>query len=171
MEREIVAQTAVEYAGNPAIEEVAVIGVGNLLMGDDGIGIHVVEELNRRVYPPNIEILDAMMDPFLVLEYLDKKDLGIIVDAYHGGKAPGTVHIVSLNTNELDKYTEDFNLSLHDFKFLDALRAAEQAYQLPKKIVLIGVEPDQLKPTMELSPLIRKAVPEIIKKIEGIIGK
>jgi hydrogenase maturation protease len=155
-----------EVIQEQSLKKIVVIGVGNLLMGDDGIGIHVIGELEKRSYPPNIEIYDAMMNAFLVLEYLDKKDVGIIVDAYHGGEAPGKVHIVSLNPNKLDRYTEDFNLSLHDFKFLDALRSAEQAYQLPKKIVLIGVEPDRLEPTMELSPRIRKAVPEIIKRIE-----
>ncbi len=155
-----------EVIQEKSLKKIAVIGVGNLLMGDDGIGIHVIGELEKRDYPPNIEIYDAMMNAFLVLECLDKKDVGIIVDAYHGGESPGRVHIVSLNSNELDKYTEDFYLSLHDFKFLDALRSAKQAYQLPKKIVLIGVEPDWLQPTMELSPRIRKAVPEIIKKIE-----
>jgi hydrogenase maturation protease len=97
---------------------------------------------------------------------LDKKDLGIIVDAYYGGESPGRVHIVSLNPNKLERYTEDFNLSLHDFKFLDALRSAEQVYQLPEKIVLIGVEPDRLEPTMELSSRIKNVMPEIIKRID-----
>jgi hydrogenase maturation protease len=147
-------------------KSIAVIGVGNLLMGDDGIGIHVIGELEKRSYPPNIEIYDAMMNAFLVLECLDKKDLGIIVDAYHGGESPGRVHIVSLNPNKLERYTEDFNLSLHDFKFLDALRSAEQVYQLPEKIVLIGVEPDRLEPTMELSSRIKNVMPEIIKRID-----
>jgi hydrogenase maturation protease len=155
-----------EVIQEQSLKKIAVIGVGNLLMGDDGIGIHVIWELEKRGYSQNIEICDAMMNAFLVMEYLDKKDLGIIVDAYHGGGSPGKVYVVSLNANELDRYTEDFNLSLHDFKFLDALRSAEHAYQLPKKIILIGVEPDRLDPTIELSPRIRKVMPEIIKRIE-----
>ena len=151
------------------MEQIAVIGVGNLLMGDDGIGIQVVEELKKRDYPPNIEIHDAMMNAFLVLEYLDKKDRGVIVDAYRGGKEPGALYVVRLNMKELDRFTDEFNLSLHDLKFIDALKSGRHAYRLPQEIVLIGVEPERLEPTMELSPRLKKTVPEIIKKVEEII--
>lgn len=97
------------------------------------------------------------------------KDKGIIVDAYQGKKEPGNIHVVRLNLDELDRYTDDFNLSLHDLKFIDALKSGKHAYRLPQEIILIGVEPERLEPTMELSPRLRKAVPEIIKKIEEII--
>ncbi|GBE18787.1 hydrogenase 2 maturation protease [archaeon BMS3Abin16] len=150
-------------------KKVVVVGVGNLLMGDDGIGIHVVQELKKRKYPQNLEAYDAMVNAFLALEYLDNKDLGIIVDAYQGGKEPGTLFEVSLNPGDLDTYTDEFNLSLHDLNFLDALKSGQEAYHLPEEIILIGVEPSVLEPRMELSPCLMEAVPKVIKRIEEIL--
>ena len=150
-------------------KKVAVIGVGNLLMGDDGVGIHVVEELKKRSYPKNIKVYDAMMNAFLVLEYLDKKDLGVIVDAYQGGGEPGSLYELSLNPRNLDSFTDEFNLSLHDLKFLDALKSGQDSYQLPRKIILLGVEPGALEPVMELSGSLQKTMPDIIRRIEYIL--
>lgn len=72
-----------------ALGKIAVIGVGNLIMKDDGIGIRIVQELQRIELPPNVEVQDADTNAFVALEYMDGKDKAIIVDAYKGGEKAG----------------------------------------------------------------------------------
>jgi hydrogenase maturation protease len=146
------------------VKKVAVIGVGNLLMGDDGIGIHVVRELDKLKLPENIEVYDAMTNSFMVLEYMDGADKAIIVDAYRGDKKPGSIYKFRFNPDE-HKYTDRMELSLHDVDFIDALNSGRHAYNYPPEIVIIGVEPENVYLSMELSTTLKNAIPRIIKEI------
>ncbi len=144
--------------------KIAVICVGNLLMGDDGIGIHVVRELEKLELPDNVKVYDAMTNSFMVPEYMDGADKALIVDAYNGNKNPGSVSKFKFNPGEHD-YADRIELSLHDMDFIDALNSGRHAYSYPPEIVIIGVEPENVHLSMELSATLRKAIPGIIKEI------
>ncbi|MGB2728194.1 MAG: hydrogenase maturation protease [Halobacteriota archaeon] len=153
-------------------KKIAIIGIGNLLMGDDGIGIHVVKELveNRRMsIPQGVEIYDGMTDSFLVLEQMEGADKAIIIDAcdMNAKDPPGSIKKFKFKFDK-DKDEEDFdsfNLSLHDFDIFNALRISKHTHELPAEIIIVGVKPESIKYDMELSPRLEKAVPEIIKII------
>lgn len=146
--------------------KIAVIGVGNLLMRDDGIGIHVVEELKKMDLPSNVGVYDAATNAFAVLEFMDKKDRAIIIDAYKKGGNPGSVYRLSFNPRE-EAPPENFNLSLHDLNFVDAIRSGEGAYELPPETVLLGVEPKEIEVGIGLSPELEKVIPELIERVRG----
>lgn len=147
---------------------VAIIGVGNLLMGDDGVGIHVIKELEKMDLPAKVEVYDAMTNSFMVLEYMDGADKAIIVDAYKGDKKPGSIYKLKFDPEAL-KYQDRVELSLHDMDFIDALNSGKEAYTYPPEIVIIGVEPEKVSLDTELSPTLKKAVPEVIKAVLGEI--
>lgn len=143
---------------------VAIIGVGNLLMGDDGVGIHVVRELEKIDLPANVDVYDAMTNSFMVLEYMDGAKKAIIIDAYTGGRKPGSIYRIRFDPEAL-KYSDRVELSLHDMDFIDALNSGREAYNYPGEIVILGVEPERVSLNTELSPTLRKALPEIIKTL------
>lgn len=145
-------------------KRIAVIGVGNLLMGDDGVGIHVVWELEKLDLPANVGVYDAMTNSFMVLEYMDGVDKAIIIDAYKGGKKPGSIHKLKFDPDTFE-YQDRVELSLHDMDFIDALRSGREAYTYPREIVVVGVEPEDVSLSTELSETLEEAVPAIIKTV------
>ncbi len=143
---------------------VAIIGVGNLLMGDDGVGIHVARELEKIDLPANVDVYDAMTNSFMVLEYMDGAEKAIIIDAYKGGRKPGSIYRIRFDPEAL-RYADRVELSLHDMDFIDALNSGREAYTYPGEIIILGVEPERVSLNTELSPTLKKAMPEIIKTV------
>ncbi|MDP2846377.1 MAG: hydrogenase maturation protease, partial [Candidatus Methanoperedens sp.] len=145
--------------------KVVVIGVGNLLMGDDGIGIHAVEALRKEKLPSNVAVFSAETRAFDALEYMDGSDKAVIVDAYKKGGVPGSIYRFTFDpAGEID---ESMNLSMHDINFVDALRAGRGIYKLPKEIVIIGVEPELLECRLGLSFKLNDAIPRIIEAVKS----
>lgn len=144
----------------------AVIGVGNLLMMDDGIGIHVVEALRKEALPGNVQVFDASTRAFDVLEFMEGCDCAVVVDAYMEKGVPGTVYRFAFDpasgTQEIP-----VNLSMHDIDFTAALRAGQGSYNLPSEIVVIGIEPGILKWGIGLSPSLENAFPDILDAVRS----
>lgn len=147
------------------MKKIAIIGVGNLLQRDDGVGIWAVEELKKQNLPENIEVYDAATDPMTVLEAMDNKDKAIIIDAFTGGNKPGTIYKCRIEDLNLDEEEINVEISLHGISFLDVIKTAKHAFNLPKEIVIIGVEPAVIETGMELSEELSKRMPDLIKVI------
>lgn len=146
-------------------KKIAVIGVGNLLMGDDGTGIHAVKALGKEKLPENVKVFDCATRAFDVLECMDGCDKAVIVDAYKKGGASGSVYRFSFDP--ACTMDESINLSMHDINFIDALKAGKEIYKLPAEIVIIGVEPEVLDWGLGLSHELNNAIPEIIKAVKS----
>jgi hydrogenase maturation protease len=146
--------------------KIVIIGVGNLLMGDDGIGIHAAEALLHENLPSNVAVFSAETRAFDVLEYMDDSDKAVIVDAYKKGGAPGSIYRFTFDPAS-DILDESMNLSMHDINFIDVLRAGKGIYKLPAEIVIIGVEPDVLECRLGLSDKLNDALPEIIEAVKS----
>lgn len=146
--------------------KIVIIGIGNLVMGDDGIGIHVVEALSKEDLPPQVSVFDCATRAFDVLEHMDGAVKAVIVDAYKKNSAPGTIYRFCFDPAG-DIMEESFNLSLHDINFADALRAGRGIYRLPPEIVIIGVEPGLLDWGIGLSEGVKCALPRIIEAVKA----
>ncbi len=147
------------------MKKIAIIGVGNLLQTDDGVGIWAVDELGKNNLPDNVEVFDASTDPMVVLDAMDNKDKAIVIDAFAGGHAPGTFYRYRIEDLNVDDQADSFDLSLHSMSFLDALKNGKHAYNLPREIVVIGVEPDKIETGMELSNTLKERLPQLIKLV------
>lgn len=153
---------------NIVIGKIVIVGIGNILCRDEGVGIHVVEELKKRDLPDYVELYDGGTGGLDVLEILERFDRAIIVDAVRGGMEPGEIYHVRLD--EIDtKDRETKMLSLHELDLITAKKIGEKAYNLPKDIILIGIEPKSVELGMNLTAKIKEAIPIVIQHIFEII--
>lgn len=118
---------------------VLVLGIGNILLSDEGAGIRVIEELQQRyTIPPDVELVDGGTMGLDLLPYLDNRSHCFIIDAVRSGKQPGeTVRI------ELDDPPAYFRtkISPHQIGLSELLGVASMTDSLPAEIVLFGIEP------------------------------
>ncbi|EAX48502.1 hydrogenase maturation protease [Thermosinus carboxydivorans Nor1] len=140
------------------MNETVVVGFGNLLMGDDGAGIRVVERLNALGLPPGARALDGGVASFEVLAGLRQAQAVIIVDALAAGGAPGAIY--RLTPADLGAAAPDRVYSLHDFTLLEALHLAAKVAPLPR-IVIYGIEPASVELGLELTPPVAQAVERV----------
>lgn len=149
------------------MRKIAIIGVGNLLQTDDGVGIWVIEELRKKSLPSNVELWDAATDPLTALEAMDGKDKAIVVDAFQGGDEhpPGTIYRYRIEDLNFEDDENVIDISMHGVTFLDALKRSKHAYDLPREIVIYGIEPAKIEIGMELSEELEKRMPALINVI------
>ncbi|MBN1383636.1 MAG: HyaD/HybD family hydrogenase maturation endopeptidase [Elusimicrobia bacterium] len=154
----------------------AVVGFGNILMGDEGIGVHVVQELQKNysahvkidsnTTKHSIEFIDGGTAALDVLMSIGSVDKLIIIDTIKKGGRPGDIYrFHSKLVEKIFDRLEKNNTSLHDLGVIEALKIAEAIEQIPREIVFIGIEPKDIKPKMELSAAVKKEIPKIMKVI------
>jgi hydrogenase maturation protease len=157
---------------------VLVVGVGNLLLKDEGIGVHVAGELQKQTLPRTVEVIDAGTAALDILLSQTAPYKLVVIDTTKAGKKPGTIYRVRLKAGEKDKLIRIFGqgssgISLHQIGLLQALAAAEKTNRLPEEIVLIGVEPNKVDWGLELTEPVKRAIPEIVdtvlKEIEDAV--
>jgi len=141
---------------------IAVVGVGNILMGDEGIGVRVVEELCRKDLPERVELFDGGTAFHALAAQLESFDKLIVVDAVKGGKPPGTLY--RFEAGELAE-TRRTMLSLHDLGVVETLLIEQVLHRMPEEIVLIGAEPEAIELSMELSPCLQDKLPGLIEMV------
>jgi hydrogenase maturation protease len=145
-------------AKNPNI---LVIGLGNQLHGDEGVGIHVAERMNQIELPEGVEVMDGGTIGHDMIFYLEGRSKLICVDAVKMGQTPGTIY--RFEPRELAVMPTEF-FSLYELKMANALADAELQGRRPEA-VLIGVEPGTCQPGLELSAEVEARVPEVIGKV------
>ena len=138
-----------------------VLGLGNVLMGDEGIGVHVVRALEQHPLPDNVECLDGGTGGFILLEPLQSADRIILIDAAADGNPPGTV------TRTTPQFSRDYppTLTAHDVGVKDLL---DVFYMQGgnRAVVLYAITIDPLQPiTMDLSALGAKSANEAVQRI------
>ncbi len=140
----------------------AVIGIGNLLRADDGVGIHVVRIFQDEML--GVDAVDLSTANIDLLDHIRSRDRVVIVDAITTGAEPGTIH--RLEPGELVE--SDFDQS-HGLNLPGILKLGEQLYpeEMPKKIVILAVEAQNVESfSSELTEKVRAAVPKIIRMIK-----
>lgn len=146
---------------------VIVLGMGNLLLQDEGVGIHVVRALQESPALPKdgLEVIDGGTSPDVLLGLSGRKL--IIVDAVKGGGEPGSVYRF---TPEQIAVEGKMATSLHQLGLMDALILREQLRDRPQEVVIIGVEPGVIDWGLELSPAVREKLPRIVEVMLEEIG-
>jgi len=142
-------------------DHVLVLGIGNVLMGDEGIGVHVVQRLEQLPLPENVRCLDGGTGSFLLLESMQLASRIILIDATIDGKWPGTV------TRLTPQFSSDYPMTLtaHDIGLKDLLDAAYlTSGALAVTLFAVSIEPPS-GIGMELSPAITNTIPLIAEMI------
>ena len=142
--------------------KVLIIGFGNILMSDDGAGIHLIQNLLQQPLPSEAELLDGGVNSFAALAEMKNAKMGILIDAMSAGGKPGDIY--RLTAEQLDNQPCQKFLSVHDFSLLDSLRLAKKMDELPP-VIIYGIEPAITDLGMELSAPVKLAVEAVIAKI------
>jgi hydrogenase maturation protease len=148
------------------MSQTLILGVGNLLMGDEGVGVHTIRMLEREIFPENVHLLDGGTGGFHLISLFTEYDPIVIIDATMDGKAAGTV------TLTYPKFASDFprTLSAHDIGLRDLLESAQLLGPLPT-LYLITVSIPEVQPmTLSLSDEVANAMPEVAREVRRILN-
>ncbi len=143
-----------------------VLGLGNVIMGDEGVGVHVVRELEKHTMPAGVECLDGGTGGFILLEPLQNADRIILIDAASDGNPPGTV------TRTTPRFSRDYppTLTAHDIGVKDLLDAFYiQGGSRDVTLYAITIDPHQAI-SMDLSTDCAKAAQVAIHEILAELG-
>lgn len=137
-----------------------ILGIGNLLLCDEGVGVHVARALQQEELPENVVILEVGTAFLDALPEIEKADRIIIVDAMKADHAPGTIYRVPFE----DCVKPECIASLHGFDLSRVIYLAGR--ETPPEAVVIGVEPVRIDWGTELSPKIQEMIPSVIEAIK-----
>ncbi len=146
-----------------------VLGLGNTLLVDDGVGVVLVNALEAAPIAAHesIELIDGGTQGLVLLGRLCDRQAVVILDAVALGEKPGTIHV--LRDDEVLRNSPPEATSAHEGNAGDLLRAAALIGDLPPKIVVIGIEPGAIRTGIGLSPEVEQAVPPAVASAERVL--
>ena len=144
---------------NPADREVLVIGLGNILLGDDGIGVHVVRRLvTNPDIPSGLRPLDGGTLGFRLMDAFARWDAILLVDAAELGEPAGTIRL--LERDALNRHVlRGGRVSAHEAGLVDLLTLAKLEGHAPSHLALLGVQPERIDWNETLSVPLARALP------------
>ena len=143
--------------------KIAVLGIGNLIMQDEGVGIHVIRKLETEyIFQPDIELIDGGTSGSELYGFFEDNDKMIIVDAVNFDEEPGFI-----GTIEKDDILKRLNtkLSMHNLGLTDVLSHVKLLDIEPSEIFLVGIQPAVIELHDELSDIISKRVDRILEVV------
>lgn len=142
---------------------ILVLGIGNLLLGDEAVGVRIVEALEQRYrLPAHVEVLDGGTSGMELMEMMADRDHLIVADAVLTGAAPGSVAVL---------YDEDIpalftrKVSPHQLGLSDVLMALRLTDEFPRRLTLVGVVPASLEPGIGLSTVVSQAIEPALAQV------
>lgn len=124
--------------------QVLILGIGNLLWADEGFGVRAVEALNRtHVFAPNVTLMDGGTQGLYLIDHIRRSDILVVFDAVDYGLPAGTLKLVE--DGEVPRFLGAKKMSLHQTGFQEVLAAADMFGDLPRHILLVGVQPEELE--------------------------
>ena len=149
-----------------AEKETLVLGVGNLLLKDEGVGIHVIKALENEKLPAHVHLMDGGTGGLHLLSWLQGYDRIIMIDATLDNNPPGTVRLIQ------PRYATDFPplMSAHEIGLKDMIDAMILTDDLPETHLIVISALNINEVGMDLTPEVKAAVPKVIRMIQEIIS-
>jgi hydrogenase maturation protease len=148
-------------------KNILILGIGNIILKDEGVGVRVAERMMRMSLPPNVEVLDGGIKGLDLLDFIEDREKVIVVDAVKAGAPPGTLFRF---TDKDLAAKKGVIRSAHGIDFSDVVAIAHFTFTNPPEIIFLGIEPESLDASMELSPLMEKNIPVLINLVMKEIG-
>jgi len=150
-----------------ASKNILILGLGNILLGDEGVGVRVIEQLFSHPFPDEIEVIDGGTAGYELINFFEGKEKVIIVDAVKTDDTPGSVYKLDLSVVQED---ETVQLSLHQIGLKNVFKMASMM-DLNPEVTLVGIVPkDYQDYNIGLSEEVEKAIPlaieTVLKEIE-----
>jgi len=142
---------------------IVVLGVGNTLLSDEGVGVRAIEKLQLEYeLPPEVVVIDGGTTGMEMLEDLSNAKHIIIVDAVRSGNAPAS--IIKLTGDQVPVFFKT-KLSPHQIGLSDVLATLAFIGEQPGGVTVIGVEPVSLETSMSLSPQVEAQLPKVVELV------
>ncbi|HWP97745.1 MAG TPA: HyaD/HybD family hydrogenase maturation endopeptidase [Syntrophomonadaceae bacterium] len=143
-----------------------ILGLGNPLFQDEGLGIHVIHQLLKEDIAQQAELVDGGTDALALLGVVEEAETLIIIDAINSGHDPGTLQV--LKGEEIPLLLSS-KISPHQIGFQEVLALANLRGKSPSRIILIGVQPESLDWGTELTPRVAQTIPRIRNMIHELL--
>jgi hydrogenase maturation protease len=148
--------------------DVLVLGLGNPLMGDDGLGVLVASELQKAEWREGVVVLDAGTSGITYLGEVCQSLNLIVIDAVRAGGSPGTIYRFVLDAGGDGRRDDQYS---HGFSVTSIVALARTMTGLPSKVVVFRVEPLAMDLSAGVSDAVKKAVPRVIDAVRTEIGR
>ncbi len=142
---------------------IAIFGIGNLLLSDDGVGIHIINKLRESYeFPDHVEIIDGGTKGLDLLPLLENRDKVLFIDAANFKKEPGTIG--TIEGDDIPAFLGQ-KLSVHHIGIPDMLFAAKLMEITPPVMCLIGIQPESMETSMELTAPVKANFDALLEKV------
>ena len=145
--------------------KILILGLGNILLQDEGIGVHALKKMTTMKWPEHVNLLDGGTGGFVLLSLFQDYQTMIIIDAALTNDPPGTVHTIQ------PKFAKDFpkSLSTHELGLKDMIESSILLGKVPSLyLITCTIHPEQ-EMSVELTPDIEKCIPVIVEEILRIL--
>jgi hydrogenase maturation protease len=143
-------------------KRIVVLGVGNLLLSDEGVGVHVANKLMDMALPPSVQVVEGGTDGFRLMNVVVETDRLIVVDSVKGGATPGSIY--RFDIEDAPSSPDVYKTSVHQIGILEVIHLSGLVGETPETTI-IGVEPKSLDMSMELSPEVEAKIPRVIELV------
>ncbi|MBQ3033022.1 MAG: HyaD/HybD family hydrogenase maturation endopeptidase [Deferribacterales bacterium] len=151
------------------MKKVVVMGIGNYILSDEGIGVHVVKAIENEPWPENVEIFDCGTLGILASYKIAEADVLIAIDAIVSKEEPGSVKVFDKEDIMLSKVPA--KVSPHQIGFQETLLHAQLRGDCPEVVKLIGVVPESYDTSTELSDACKAALPKIVEIVRQLVAE
>nr|MDO8135982.1 hydrogenase maturation protease [Candidatus Njordarchaeum guaymaensis] len=149
------------------MKRTVVIGIGNILLGDDGVGVHVINRLRSETLPAEVKLIEGGVGGLSLLNFIRGVERAVFIDAVAGDN-PGRIHRFS--ESDLDSKVKSLlhPASLHDVGLAETIKIGKSVYpdEIPDQIIVYGVE---VKEPKEFSTELSKEVSDSVDKVVKLI--
>jgi hydrogenase maturation protease len=147
---------------------ILVLGLGNLLLQDDGVGLRLLELLERNSdCGPRVEFIDGGTQGLALLPYLENRRALLVLDAIGLAAAPGTVHRIT--REQFERFRARRVSTAHEGNALDLLATARMLGDETGDIVVIGIEPARVSTGIGLSPQVEASLPTALDVARNVL--
>jgi hydrogenase maturation protease len=142
-----------------------IVAVGNSFYGDDGIGAAVLDRIRESDAFPGAELVDIQTDALALIDELIPDEWNVVIDAADMGLSPGSA--LGFRPSEVALKIRGDHLSLHGFGLAEAFSLAVQLGRLPRRVLIVGVQPEKIEINQGLTATVAAAVPQVISIIRA----
>jgi hydrogenase maturation protease len=143
---------------------IAIFGIGNILLSDDGVGVHAINKLKSEYdFPGSVELIDGGTKGLDLLPLFEGRDKVLIIDAANFKKEPGTIDTVE--GDKIPAFLVSNKLSVHQIGLPDTLFAMRLMEITPPEMCLIGIQPKSMETGTELSEAVSIKMNDLVEKV------
>jgi hydrogenase maturation protease len=151
------------------LKQTIVIGIGNTLLGDEGVGVHALNRLRLENLPKSVQLIEGGVGGIALLDHIKGIDVAIFIDAVAGDR-PGRIHRLTERDLDTKVKTQLRPMSLHDVGLAEMLKIGKTVFpdEMPNEIIIYGVE---IKEPIVYSDMLSKEVNDSMNKIVKMIAE